>query len=128
MGMFRITDVVLVVGMVGAAAFTYTTKHAAEAEYAKIRKLETAIRLEEEAIDVLKADWSLLTQPARLQKLADRYYDDLQLVPIEPHQIAEFGELPERNMRIEELLGGSGEQSAKTEEGVDDMTTSGVQQ
>ncbi|MBI1619107.1 hypothetical protein IOD40_00305 [Aquamicrobium sp. cd-1] len=124
--MFRITDIVLVIAMVGAAAFTYTTKHAAEAEYAKIRKLEAAIRLEEESIDLLKADWSLLTQPSRLQKLADRYYDDLHLVPIEPHQIAEFNELPERVLRIEELLGGT-EATANTQ-GVDDLTTSGVQE
>lgn len=126
MRMFRITDIVLVIAMVGAAAFTYTTKHAAEAEYAKIRKLEAAIRLEEESIDLLKADWSLLTQPSRLQKLADRYYDDLHLVPIEPHQIAEFNELPERVLRIEELLGGT-EATANTQ-GVDDLTTSGVQE
>src|SRR5690606_31262958 len=127
MGMFRMTDIILVVAMVAATAFTYTTKHDAEAEFAKIRRLEATIRLEEEAIDVLKADWSLLTQPARWQKLAEIYFDDLQLVPVEPHQIAEFDELPERAMRIEELIGGPGDVTAATGS-VDEITTSGVGQ
>lgn len=127
MGMFRMTDIVLVVAMVAAAAFTYITKHDAEAEYSKIRRLESSIRLEEEAIDVLKADWSLLTQPSRLQKLADIYFDDLQLVPLEPHQIAEFDELPERVLQIEQLIGGTGALAAADGD-IDGIVTSGVEQ
>jgi hypothetical protein len=127
MGMFRITDIILVMAMVAAAAFTYTTKHDAEAEFAKIRRLEASIRLEEEAIDVLKADWSLLTQPSRLQKLTETYFEDLQLVPVESHQIADFKELPERQFRIEELIGGPSEATAAADS-VDAMTTSGVGQ
>ena len=127
MGMFRMTDIVLVVAMVAAAAFTYITKHDAEAEYSKIRRLESSIRLEEEAIDVLKADWSLLTQPSRLQKLADIYFDDLQLVPLEPHQIAEFDELPEKVLQIEQLIGGNGALAAADGD-IDGIVTSGVGQ
>lgn len=117
---------VLIAVMVSAAAFTYTTKHGAEAELSKVRRLETAIRLEEETIDVLKADWSLLTQPARLQRLADVYHSELQLVPVEAHQIADIHELPARVVEIEdfssERLGGL------ADSGVDGMTTSGVTQ
>ena len=125
--MFRITDIVLVVAMVAAAGFTYMTKHDAEAEFSKIRRLESAIRLEEEAIDVLKADWSLLTQPRHLQKLAEIYQSELQLVPVEPYQIADFDELPERTLNIEQLIGGPGA-AAVADNAVDGITTSGVGQ
>lgn len=123
--MFRTTDMVLIAAMVAAAAFTYTTKHAAEAELSKLRKIEQAIRFEQETIDVLKADWSLLTQPARLQRLADAFYTQLQLVPVEPHQIADIEEIPIRELRIEDVLGERG--GATADAGVDTTTTtSGV--
>lgn len=118
--MFRTTDMVLIAVMVSAAAFTYTTKHAAEAELSRLRKIEQAIRFEKETIDVLKADWALLTQPARLQRLADTFGDQLQLVPVEPHQIAEIDEVPMRALQIEDLLDGTvaGEIDATTTGGV----------
>ena len=56
-----------------------------------MRKIEREIRFEEDTIDLLKADWSLLTQPSRLQKLAEIYQAELALQPIEPHQIVEPG-------------------------------------
>ena len=124
--MFRTTDILLIAAMVSAAAFTYTTKHAAEAELAKLRRIEQAIRFEEETIDVLKADWSVLTQPSRLQRLADAFRSELHLVPLEPHQIAEITELPMQPIQIEdpvsELLGGM------ADSGVDGTTTGGVSQ
>ena len=68
--MFRTSDIVLIAAMVAAAAFTYKTKHEAEDRQASLRKIEQQIRFEEDSIDLLKADWSLLTQPSRLQKLS----------------------------------------------------------
>lgn len=124
--MFRTTDIVLIAVMVAAAGFTYTTKHSAEAELSKLRKLEASIRFEEETIDILKADWSLLTQPSRLQKLATTYQDELKLAPVEAHQIAKIGELPERQLRIEDLFGTSPEAMVSTD--IDTTTTSGVTQ
>ena len=62
--MFRTSDIVLIAVMVAAAAFTYKTKHEAEKWLTENQRLEQQIRFEEDSIDVLKADWSLLTQPA----------------------------------------------------------------
>lgn len=114
---------VLIAVMVSAAAFTYTTKHAAEAELSQLRKIEQAIRFEKETIDVLKADWSLLTQPARLQRLSDAFASQLQLLPVEPHQIAEINELPMRSLQIEDVLDGPLGEIVGT--GVDTTTTTG---
>ena len=67
--MFRTSDIVLIAVMVSAAAFTYKTKHEAENWQAEVRRLQQQIRFEEDTTDLLRADWSLLTQPSRLQRL-----------------------------------------------------------
>ena len=127
--MFRTTDIVLIAMMVGAAGFTYTTKHAAEAELNKLRSLEAAIRFEEETIDVLKADWSLLTQPMRLQKLVETYQNELQLVPVESHQFATIDELPDRQLTIEDLMNGTPDMMVEDDGAtIDNTITSGVTQ
>ena len=122
--MFRTSDIVLFAVMVSAAAFTYKTKHDAEGEYARVRKLEAQIRYEQDTIDVLKADWSLLTQPARLQKLSEIFQTELQLKPVEAHQVAGVDELPARPVEIENFstkqLGGM------AETGTDKTVTGGV--
>lgn len=132
--MFRTTDIILIAAMVAAAAFTYTTKHAAEAELSTLRRLERDIRFEKETIDVLKADWALLKQPARLQQLADIYYDELQLVPVQAHQFARIEDIPMKQFSIEDLLVQvPGEKvaeagSAEPEATLDDVVTGGVGQ
>lgn len=104
--MFRTSDTVLIAVMVAAAAFTYKTKHDAEDKYSEVRKLEAAIRFEEDSIDVLKADWSLLTQPARLQRLVEKFTDQLKLAPVNPHQIVDLGALPAKEMAVEDVIEG----------------------
>jgi hypothetical protein len=49
---------------------------------------------ERELVQVLNAEWSFLNQPERLRALAAR---NLDLAPVEPHQIATLQELPFRN-------------------------------
>ncbi|MGY6708848.1 MAG: cell division protein FtsL [Rhizobiaceae bacterium] len=115
--MFRTTDIVLIAVMISAAAFTYKTKHDAENRYSEIRRLETQIRVQENAVDVLRADWSLLTQPSRLQRLAERYDEDLGLVPAEAQQFGRIDEIPMRDFGIEDILGGSGESFAESDSG-----------
>ncbi|EKF20797.1 cell division protein FtsL [Nitratireductor pacificus] len=102
--MFRTSDVVLITVMLAAATFTYKTKHDAEAKYTQLRKIETQAQLEEDTIDILRADWSLLTQPARLQRLAETYQDELGLEPVEAPRLAEFRDLPQAPLTIEGLM------------------------
>ncbi len=92
--MFRTTDIVLIAVMVSAAAFTYQTKHDAEDELRALRRLESQIRFEEETADLLRADWSLLTQPVRLQRLAQAFQAELNLQPIDARQIVDPDEIP----------------------------------
>ena len=101
--MFRTSDIVLIAVMVSAAAFTYKTKHEAEDQLVEVRKIEAAIRYEQDSTDLLKADWSMLTQPARLQKLAEIYQAELQLAPVEASQFGGIEDLPLKPVNIPDL-------------------------
>ena len=65
--MLRTIDIIMILVMVSAAAVTYRIKATSEDQLRQVRKLERQIALEEDAIDLLKADWSLLTQPSRVE-------------------------------------------------------------
>lgn len=101
--MFRTSDIVLIAVMVGAAAFTYKTKDEAENQLKAVNKIEAQIRFEEDTIDLLKADWSLLTQPSRLQKLSRAYESELKLQPLDARQIVGLNDLPVRPLSIEDI-------------------------
>jgi hypothetical protein len=92
--MLRTLDIILIVIMTAVAAVTYTIKHQAELKLEEVRKLEAEIKLERDTIDLLKADWALLTQPLRLQKLIAAHQSELQLLPTESTQLAQPSELP----------------------------------
>ena len=115
--MFRTSDIVLIAVMVSAAALTYKTKREAEEQLAAVQKIQAQIHYEEETIDLLKADWSLLTQPSRLQKLADVYKSQLGLEPVNARQIGSLDDIPVKPVTIEDLssqrLGGMADNSGK---------------
>ncbi len=59
----------------------------------ELKGLGREIMAEHEAIEVLRAEWAYLNQPAVLERSANRH---LSLGPIAPGQIASLGELPVR--------------------------------
>ena len=125
--MFRTSDIILISVMIGAAAVTYTIKHRAENTLAGIRDLDRQIRYEENTIDLLKADWSLLKQPSRLQTLTETYKDDLGLQELDPNQIGDISEIPERPLGIEDLIdGNAGDAIARDGSTADPIETGGV--
>ncbi|CAN7606774.1 MULTISPECIES: cell division protein FtsL [Mesorhizobium] len=130
--MFRTSDIVLIAVMVSAAAFTYKAKREAEEQLASVQKIEAQIRYEEDTIDLLKADWSLLTQPSRLQKLAETYKSQLALEPVNARQIVGIDDLPAKPLNIEDLssqrLGGMADNSGKGPAGKDPVVTGAIVQ
>jgi hypothetical protein len=92
--MLRTLDIILIVIMTAVAAVTYTIKHRAELKLEEVHKIEAEIKLEKDTIDLLRADWALLTQPSRLQKLITVYQEQLQLQPTDPTQLVKPVELP----------------------------------
>ncbi|MER9354509.1 hypothetical protein NKI61_14615 [Mesorhizobium sp. M0514] len=130
--MFRTSDIVLIAVMVSAAALTYKAKREAEEQLASVQKIEAQIRYQEDTIDLLKADWSLLTQPSRLQKLAEIYKSQLALEPVNARQIVGLDDLPAKPLNIEDLssqrLGGMADNSGKGPADKDPVVTGAIVQ
>lgn len=103
--MLRTFDIILIAVMLVAATVTYKIKHDAEKQVVEIKKIQRKIAYERDTINLLKADWSLMTQPNRLQKLVDIYQDQLKLAPVDVTQIGLFDDIPLRQPDdIEKLL------------------------
>jgi hypothetical protein len=58
--------------------------------------LQRDIEQETETLSLLKAEWSLLIQPARVQELVEKHADILKLTPLDPKQITRIENLPMR--------------------------------
>ena len=125
MNMFRTVDMILIAAMVAAAAFTYQTKHEAESVKRNIHALGEKIRHEQDTIDILNADWALLTQPARIQVMAEKFAGELGLEPVAPIQIGDIASLPLRPVDLEH--GGNGLSEALAELGRDSVKTGAVE-
>jgi hypothetical protein len=101
----RIVNVALVLAMVGGAVATYNLKHETEKAAARVARLHTGIAKEREAIAFLKAEWSMLSQPGRLQQLIARYQDHFRLEPFSTNQVATLDEIPLRPVNTESAAG-----------------------
>ena len=60
----------------------------------ELAQLNQQILKDQEALHVLKAEWSYLNQPSRLEGLNDKF---LSLAPVTGWQIAKIGDLPFRS-------------------------------
>lgn len=94
--MTKIVSLLLVSLMVLAAAAVYDMKYEAESDAKRIAKLENDVRSEQERISRLKAEWSVLTQPARLQELATSHIGLLKLQSMAATQIVALSDIAMR--------------------------------
>ena len=92
--MGRIVNLVLLVVMIIGAVVTYDMKHKAEKAAERVARLEAQIAREKDAMQLLRAELSMLTQPGRLQAVVDRYVDHFKLAPFTPSQYATLDEIP----------------------------------
>jgi hypothetical protein len=82
------------VGLAGAVGFgLFQLKHEVQALEDEMFRLNRAVIAEQQAIHVLKAEWSYINQPQRLQSLAARHLD---LQPMKPAQLGTLADLPVR--------------------------------
>ena len=85
---------VLVIGMlVFAAAYVYRIKMESVARTEKVLRLHADIREQRDAIAALRAEWTRLDSPLRLQGLVERH---LPLKPITAAQYDSLKNLPAR--------------------------------
>lgn len=101
--MLRTLDIILICGMLGAAAWTYKVKNDSQVAMDRVAELEEKIAEERAEISLLKADWSLFTSPGRLQILVDRFKEELKLEPVVSSQIADKKTLPPYRRNINQI-------------------------
>ncbi|WP_075217158.1 cell division protein FtsL [Mongoliimonas terrestris] len=98
--MTRFVNALLIFLMVLSAAAVYDMKYEAEIAAANVARLQRQIAQEQEAISLLKAEWSVLTQPSRLQDLVTRHADILDLQPMKPEQVGTLADIPPKPVEI----------------------------
>ena len=91
--MIRLVNICVIAALVLAATHVYKIKFESTRQAERLAKLRTEVRNEREAIATLRAEWSRLDNPARIQGLAARH---LALKPVEPRQFDRLDHLPER--------------------------------
>jgi hypothetical protein len=100
--MGRVFNLILLAAMIVGAVATYNMKHKAELAADRVATLQSDVAKEKQRITMLKAEWSLLTQPARLQATIEKYADHFQLEPFSPEQIASIDEIPLKPVGIDD--------------------------
>ena len=91
--MIRLLNICVIAALFVAAAYVYKIKYESTQRAEQVAKLRAEIRREHDAIATLRAEWSRLDSPARIQELAKRH---LALRPIEQRQFDRLDQLPDR--------------------------------
>jgi hypothetical protein len=92
----RLFSFFLLAAMLIGAVVTYEMKRRAEAAANEVARLEAEISGERDRLAALRAEWSLLTQPGRLQAIIEQHDGYFRLEPFRPEQVATLDEIPMR--------------------------------
>ncbi|NND50418.1 MAG: hypothetical protein HKN60_09230 [Rhizobiales bacterium] len=90
--MIRFVEVMMIAATIVVAIALYAVKYDTGNLARGIDELNRQIAQEREAIGILRAEWSLLNQPERIQKLADKH---LKLEPVSAAQIKTLADVPD---------------------------------
>jgi cell division protein FtsL len=90
----RLLNICVIVGLVVAAAYVYRIKFESTRKAEEVVRLRLEIRREHDAIAELRAEWSKLDNPIRIQDLAQRHLTTLRM--IDSHQFDQLNSLPDR--------------------------------
>ena len=94
---WRLLHIVVLGALVLAAADVYKIKYESTLQAEKVSKLRADVRREQDAIANLRAEWSKLDRPDRIQELARRH---LTLKSVEARQFDTLDRLPERPVEL----------------------------
>jgi hypothetical protein len=95
--MIRIVHLVVVCAFVAAAIWVYKIKFDATVQAERVAVIRNEIKRERDSIASLRAQWSRLDAPARVQELASRH---LTLKPLDTTQYDTFDKLPDRPIQV----------------------------
>jgi cell division protein FtsL len=92
--MLRFVNICLVLGLVALAYVIYQVKYEAHGLDERIVVLNKQIDEERDSLAVLRAEWSLLNRPDRIERLAKKY---LKLAPAAPQQLVILDDVTDRD-------------------------------
>lgn len=90
--MIRTLNVLALAALIGSATAAYSVKYETILVSEKLKKRESELHRETDAILVLKAEWQLLNRPGRLQAFADQQSG---LLPLSGRQVARAIDIPQ---------------------------------
>lgn len=90
--------------VVGVSYGLYQLSYEVQGLTNDLKNVRAEIKKNEQAIQILKAEWAYKNRPDNLQALASKY---LPLLLVAPYQVASFQDLPERDLdpNVREILG-----------------------
>ena len=86
-------NLVVIAALILAAAYVYRIKFDSTVQAERLARIRSQVRHERDTIAALRAQWSELDNPARIEALAKRF---LPLKPIAPTQFDKLDNLPDR--------------------------------
>jgi hypothetical protein len=89
----RLLNILVIGALIVSASYVYKIKFDSTLQAERVAKVRSELRNERNAIAGLRAEWTKLDAPSRIQGLADRH---LTLRRIEPTQFDSLDRLPER--------------------------------
>lgn len=98
--MLRFLNVLAVAALIGSAVYAYSVKYETILYAEQILKTRHLIAAEQDGIEKLKAEWSILTRPERLAAVADR---GLGLQQLSLDQIVQATDLPDPPPKVDSI-------------------------
>tara|TARA_B100001057_G_scaffold333801_1_gene334352 strand:- start:584 stop:907 length:324 start_codon:yes stop_codon:yes gene_type:complete len=75
------------------ASWSYKINYETRENIKTVKKLELEIKDHTEHYEILKAEWAYLNRPERLEKLVERYFFYLRLMPISSRNYIDISSL-----------------------------------
>ena len=71
------------------ATWSYQVNYETRRNIDKSEKLKLSVEAKKEYLSVLKAEWSYLNRPQRLESLVEKYFETLRLIPLRSDHYAD---------------------------------------
>ncbi|WP_341760349.1 cell division protein FtsL [Candidatus Endowatersipora endosymbiont of Watersipora subatra] len=91
--MIRVTHILMMGSVLIVTIWTYGIKHESKQSAKTLVRLRGELAKQNTKISLLEADWAIMTNPDRLEKIAKKFQSQLQLQAIQSNQIIQLDEL-----------------------------------
>ena len=83
----------IIVSTFALGLWTYKINYDSRAAAQRVKELENSILSANKQFKILNAEWAHLNRPDRIRKLAEYYFFELRLTPINPDDFISFSDV-----------------------------------